>query len=106
MPNLPSPKKFDETIKTKPSQRLSPSPSYPLTITLTATMSAEEVANAFVQHFYATFDANADNLGGLFVSNWCSRMTSRYIACSLYFNGHGRIFCRPCQESIAIVSPI
>ena len=31
-------------------------------------MSAEEVAKAFVQHFYQTFDAGVDALGGLFVS--------------------------------------
>jgi len=31
-------------------------------------MSAEEVAKAFVQHFYNTFDADAQQLGGLFVS--------------------------------------
>ena len=39
-------------------------------------MSAEEVAKAFVQHFYQTFDAGVDALGGLFVSllitfTWC-----------------------------------
>jgi len=32
-------------------------------------MSAEEVAKAFVQHFYQTFDAGVDALSGLFVSN-------------------------------------
>lgn len=31
-------------------------------------MSAEEVAKAFVQHFYQAFDADASALGGLFVS--------------------------------------
>ena len=31
-------------------------------------MSAEEVAKAFVQHFYQTFDAGVDALSGLFVS--------------------------------------
>jgi len=31
-------------------------------------MSAEEVAKAFVQHFYQTFDTNVDALGGLYVS--------------------------------------
>ena len=31
-------------------------------------MSAEEVAKAFVAHFYQTFDAGADALAGLFVS--------------------------------------
>lgn len=31
-------------------------------------MSAEEVAQAFVQHFYQAFDSNVDSLAGLFVS--------------------------------------
>jgi hypothetical protein len=31
-------------------------------------MSAEQVANAFVQHYYQTFDSNVQNLAGLFVS--------------------------------------
>ena len=31
-------------------------------------MSAEEVAKAFVAHFYQTFDANAAALAGLYVS--------------------------------------
>lgn len=30
-------------------------------------MSAEEVAKAFVQHYYQTFDSNVDSLGSLFV---------------------------------------
>jgi hypothetical protein len=30
-------------------------------------MSAEEVANAFVNHYYNTFDSNPDQLMGLFV---------------------------------------
>lgn len=30
-------------------------------------MSAEEVASAFVQHFYNTFDSNAEQLSGLYV---------------------------------------
>jgi hypothetical protein len=32
-------------------------------------MSAEEVAKAFVQHFYTTFDSNVQGLGGLYVSS-------------------------------------
>lgn len=32
------------------------------------TMSADEVAKAFVNHFYQTFDANCDGLAGLYVS--------------------------------------
>lgn len=33
-------------------------------------MSAEEVAQAFVQHYYNTFDSNnAEQLSGLFVSS-------------------------------------
>lgn len=35
-------------------------------------MSAEEVAQAFVQHFYQTFDSNVESLAGLFVSFQCS----------------------------------
>ncbi len=31
-------------------------------------MSAEEVAKAFVAHFYQAFDGGADALAGLFVS--------------------------------------
>jgi hypothetical protein len=31
-------------------------------------MSAEEVAKAFVQHYYQTFDGNVDQLAGLYVS--------------------------------------
>jgi hypothetical protein len=31
-------------------------------------MSGEEVAKAFVGHFYQAFDSNADQLAGLFVS--------------------------------------
>jgi hypothetical protein len=31
-------------------------------------MSAEEIATAFVQHFYQTFDNGVDALAGLFVS--------------------------------------
>jgi len=31
-------------------------------------MSAEEVAKAFVQHFYNAFDTNVDGLAGLYVS--------------------------------------
>ena len=41
--------------------------------TLTSTMSAEEVANAFVQHFFTTFENGVDNLAGLFVSLLCGR---------------------------------
>ena len=31
-------------------------------------MSADEVAKAFVNHFYQTFDASCDGLAGLYVS--------------------------------------
>jgi hypothetical protein len=31
-------------------------------------MSAEEVAKAFVQHFYTAFDSSVDGLAGLYVS--------------------------------------
>jgi hypothetical protein len=30
-------------------------------------MSAEEVAKAFVQHYYQSFDSNVESLGSLFV---------------------------------------
>jgi Nuclear transport factor 2 (NTF2) domain len=30
-------------------------------------MSVEEVANAFVQHYYTSFDSNVEQLAGLFV---------------------------------------
>jgi hypothetical protein len=36
-------------------------------------MSAEEVAKAFVQHYYQTFDANVDGLAGLFVRLFLER---------------------------------
>ena len=32
-------------------------------------MSAEEVAAAFVNHYYTTFDTNPANLAGLYVSH-------------------------------------
>jgi hypothetical protein len=35
--------------------------------TINLTMSANEVANAFVSHYYQTFDSNVDNLAPLFV---------------------------------------
>jgi hypothetical protein len=41
------------------------------------TMSSEEVAKAFVQHFYQTFDADAQNLVGLFVSRELLRIFDR-----------------------------
>ena len=31
-------------------------------------MSAEDVAKAFVQHFYNSFDTNVEGLAGLYVS--------------------------------------
>lgn len=47
-------------------------------------MSAEEVAKAFVQHYYQTFDNNVDGLAGLFVRYfpWING-----IACSFAFYG-------------------
>ena len=36
-------------------------------------MSSDEVAKAFVQHFYTTFDSGVDALAGLYVS--FSKMT-------------------------------
>ena len=35
---------------------------------LSNTMSAEEVAKAFVAHFYQAFDTGVDGLAGLYVS--------------------------------------
>jgi hypothetical protein len=37
-----------------------------------AIMSAEEVANAFVPHYYQLLDSNPDNLVQLFVSTQCT----------------------------------
>jgi hypothetical protein len=34
------------------------------------TMSAEEVAKAFTQHYYQMKDTNVDGLAGLYVSDW------------------------------------
>jgi hypothetical protein len=48
----------------KPHQVLSTSRS----ITHSITMSADEVAKAFVQHFYQAFDSNVDSLASLYVS--------------------------------------
>lgn len=44
-------------------------------------MSAEEVAKAFVQHFYQTFDSNIEGLAGLYVSK--TSEIPRSLACSL-----------------------
>ena len=53
-------------------------------------MSAEEVAKAFVQHFYQTFDAGVDALGGLFVSHSffivCRFLWSKLVYCVYAFN--------------------
>jgi hypothetical protein len=52
-------------------------------------MSAEEVANAFVQHFYQTFDNGVDGLAGLFVSISYAGddgfVVALLIACSPYY---------------------
>ncbi len=40
-------------------------------------MSAEEVANAFVNHFYQTFDGGVDALAGLYVSKHIGFHASR-----------------------------
>lgn len=42
------------------------SPSLPQSIASTATMSAEDVANAFVNHFYSTLDTNPSALAALY----------------------------------------
>ena len=36
-------------------------------------MTAEEVGNAFVQHYYQAFDSDANGLAGLYVSTSASR---------------------------------
>jgi len=41
-------------------------------------MSAEEVANAFIAHYYQAFDANADQLAGLYVSIGCVGLVVEY----------------------------
>ena len=44
-------------------------------------MSAEDIAKAFVQHFYQAFDSNVDSLAGLFVSttNICTLLLFRFV---------------------------
>ena len=44
-----------------------PSPLLCLSSTTTTIMSAEEIANAFVAHYYQTFDSNVEQLQALFV---------------------------------------
>ncbi len=41
-----------------------------------STMSAEEVAKAFLQYFYSTFDSNVEGLASLYVSVFCSKLPS------------------------------
>jgi hypothetical protein len=37
-------------------------------------MSAEEIANAFITHYYTTLDSNPSQLAGLYVSlTYCDR---------------------------------
>ena len=43
-------------------------------------MSAEEVAKAFIQHFYQTIDSNVDALAGLYVSFCSLCVYNRYLA--------------------------
>ena len=40
-------------------------------------MSADEVGNAFVQHYYQAFDSDANGLAGLYVSSGASRSRAR-----------------------------
>ena len=42
-------------------------------------MSAEEVAKAFVQHFYAVFDSNPEQLSSLYVSSYYFYLKYRWI---------------------------
>lgn len=35
-------------------------------------MSAEEIAGAFMQHYYGTLDSNIAGLGPLYVSHFCA----------------------------------
>lgn len=75
-------------------------------------MSAEEVAKAFVQHFYQAFDGGADQLAGLFVSSLFARGPGRplfggrwrRVVVALYQlpRGRGR-FRRP--REIDVISP-
>ncbi len=51
-------------------------------------MSAEEVAKAFVQHFYKTFDSNVEVLAGLYVSNFIGLFT-RYEIMRDFFRSRG-----------------
>lgn len=87
---------------------------YLLVLTLTSTMSAEEVAQAFVQHFYTSFDSNVDSLAGLFVSIPCVRsqcFSSLCIAaCSPFFDASswpscGYIFCYQRRGSLIWFRP-
>jgi hypothetical protein len=54
---------LDHKPPTPPAIALAPRHSIKL-----PTMSAEEVAKAFIQHFYQTIDSNVDALAGLYVS--------------------------------------
>ena len=46
-------------------------------------MSAEEIATAFIQHYYTTLNANPSGLAGLYVSNlrvfYCTCFVYNYI---------------------------
>lgn len=62
--------RLDPALKDQNHKRPSPplSTLLPLTPLKQPTMSAEEVAKAFIQHFYQTIDSNVDALAGLYVS--------------------------------------
>ena len=45
-------------------------------------MSAEEIANAFITHYYTTLDSNPSQLAGLYVSlTYCDRQTKSCFCC-------------------------
>jgi hypothetical protein len=60
-------------------------------------MSAEEVANAFVQHFYNAVDANVEQLGSLYVSHTVTR--GRFLLHCLY--GLPRLSCHKHSLSLS-----
>ena len=56
-------------------------------------MSAEEVAQAFVQHYFQTFDSNVDNLAGLFVS----LLLGTHRCCCYYYGPFLPVCCQECR---------
>lgn len=58
-------------------------------------MAADEVAKAFVQHFYQTFDQNVDSLAGLYQA-----------ASMLTFEGTQLLGAQPIIEKLKSVGPV